>query len=164
MRHSGLTGRAAPWWCAIAATLAVACSGNGSTPASPTPSAPAPQTPCAAAAEQASEPDDIEPRSSPIRRLAKPTADRPRDPQIHVLDTLSIHRAAVARGLIRPLSIDATSEDVGDISVLQDQGDVILRPNAFDLRGTGLRFVRNASGGYDIARVDASFRSTLGDR
>ena len=164
MQHSRRIPRAVAGWCAVA-TFAVACKGNVNTPTPPQPPAtPASQAPCAAAAEQASEPQEIDAPPATTHRFAKSSADRPRDPRITVLDTLSIHRAALARGLIRPLSIAAASEDVGDISVLQDQGDVILRPNAFDLRGAGLRFARNASGGYDIARVDASFRPTLGDR
>ena len=37
--------------------------------------------------------------------------------------------------------------DVGDIAVLQDDGDLMLPVNAFDLRGIGLQFTRTTSGG-----------------
>ena len=42
--------------------------------------------------------------------------------------------------------------------------DLIAPANAFDLRGTGLRFARNGSGGYDVTRIDGTFRSALGTR
>src|SRR2546423_15327113 len=108
MRPPGLPPRAVGTWCAVGAALAVACTGNGSAPTpQPPPAPPAPQRPCAAAAEQASAPEEIDAAPSTIRGVAKPTADRPRDPRINVLDTLSIHRTAAARGFIRPLSIAA---------------------------------------------------------
>ncbi len=53
------------------------------------------------------------------------------------------------------------SEDVGDIAVLQDQGDLVLAANNLDIRGSGLRFTRNGSG-YSVSKIDNSFRSTLG--
>ena len=58
----------------------------------------------------------------------------------------------------------ATSSDIGDIAVIRDEGDVIVPPNAFDLKGTGLRFTRNSAGGYDVRQTDAAFRTTIGNR
>jgi hypothetical protein len=58
----------------------------------------------------------------------------------------------------------ATSVDVGDIAVLRDEGDLILPANTFDLKGVGVRFTRNAAGGYDIRQGDAAFRTTIGNR
>jgi hypothetical protein len=55
------------------------------------------------------------------------------------------------------------AEDVGDIAVLQDSGDLILPQNNFDLHGVGLRFTRNG-GSYTVSKIDATFRSTLGNR
>ena len=52
----------------------------------------------------------------------------------------------------------------GEIAVVQDEGDLVLPPNAFDLLSLGLRFTRNSSGGYDVRRFDASFRPDLGSR
>jgi hypothetical protein len=51
--------------------------------------------------------------------------------------------------------------DVGDIAVVQDEGDVIVPPNAFDLKTTGLRFTRSG-GGYEVQRIDGAFRQSLG--
>ena len=54
------------------------------------------------------------------------------------------------------------SVDIGEIAVVQDDGDLIAPPNPYDLRGLGLRFTRNGAGGYDVRRITASFRTTLG--
>ena len=80
-----------------------------------------------------------------------------------VLDALWKHRARADGAAIADLSQPPLGEDVGDVAVLQDQGDLILRPNTFDLKGLGLRFVRNGAGGYDVSRISADFRTTLGN-
>src|SRR4029434_4015951 len=54
--------------------------------------------------------------------------------------------------------------DVGDIAVVQDEGDLILPPNTYDLRSLGLRYTRNGSGGYNVTRIDGNFRASLGAR
>ncbi len=80
-------------------------------------------------------------------------------------DVLWTHRIAEANGRARAESARATaSADVGDIAVIQDDGSLILPANAFDLAGQGLRFVRNAAGGYDVTHIDATFRPNLGTR
>ncbi len=53
---------------------------------------------------------------------------------------------------------------MGEIAVVQDDGDLIESPNAYDLRNLGLRFTRNGAGGYDVRRIDAGFRTGLGTR
>ncbi len=55
------------------------------------------------------------------------------------------------------------NDDVGDIAVLQDTGDLILPQNNYDLRSTGLRFTRNG-GSYAVSKIDGTFRSALGNR
>lgn len=55
------------------------------------------------------------------------------------------------------------TEDVGEIAVIQDEGDVVTPANAFDLQQTGLRYAPRSGGGNDISRTDASFRTALGD-
>jgi len=162
-----MIGRSLAWSCTLAITLPIAGSGAAGRqpPTVPAPTV-APQNPCASATleNEPSAENGVQTSSRATRRLLKASADRPRDPGMNVLDALWIHRGAARRGLIRPLAIAATSDDVGEIAVVQDQGDVILRPNAFDLRGAGLRFAPNGSGGYDVSRIDATFRSALGDR
>jgi hypothetical protein len=56
------------------------------------------------------------------------------------------------------------AQDIGEIAVLQDQGDLIAPANHFDIASTGLRFTRNGGNGYSISRIDAGFRSALGTR
>lgn len=82
----------------------------------------------------------------------------------NVLDALWKHRAATARGQIGPPRDAATAQDVGEIAVIQDEGDLIVRPNTLDLKDVGLRFTPNGSGGYDVTGIDAGFRQTLGRR
>jgi len=151
----------------LAAALAVVAGRAAGTPQPPVVAAPAAsaQNPCTTAAlEDASVREQRATPSSAIHRLSKSSANRPRDPGRNVLDALWTHRAAARRGLIRPLATTIASEDVGDVAVIQDRGDVIQQPNPFDLRGAGLRFTKNGSGGYDVSRIDATFRSALGDR
>jgi hypothetical protein len=55
------------------------------------------------------------------------------------------------------------AEDIGEIAVLQDTGDLVLPLNPYDVRATGLRFTRSGST-YTLSRIDGNFRSTLGTR
>jgi hypothetical protein len=66
----------------------------------------------------------------------------------------------------QPVALTApapVAEDVGEIAVLQDTGDLILPLNPYDLRSTGLRFTRSGSS-YTLSKIDGTFRSTLGTR
>jgi hypothetical protein len=83
-------------------------------------------------------------------------------PQGALLGALWRHRAAQRRLTTLAVSSRAT-EDVGDVAVIQDEGDVIAPANTFDLQETGLRYLPKIGGGYDIARTDSSFRTPLGD-
>ena len=55
------------------------------------------------------------------------------------------------------------TDDIGDIAVIQDTGDLILPLNPFDVRSTGLRFARNGAT-YNLSKIDGAFRSALGTR
>ena len=55
------------------------------------------------------------------------------------------------------------AEDIGEIAVLQDTGDLVLPQNPYDIRNIGLRFSRSG-GSYTVSRIDGNFRSTLGNR
>jgi len=55
------------------------------------------------------------------------------------------------------------AEDIGEIAVLQDTGDLVVPLNIYDVRSTGLRFTRNGSS-YTLSKIDGNFRSTLGNR
>ena len=82
-----------------------------------------------------------------------------------VLDSIWNHRSATARGLLRPLVARPLTEDVGEIAVLQDEGDLFRSANLYDLRNVSLRFTPNTGGGYDVTRTGgAAYRSPLGTR
>ncbi len=139
----------------LGGVLVAACGGSAG-PSSPAPTpapSPAASNPCDAVSEQPF-------RAAP--RVFKQEAEG--DPRTRVLDALWRHRAARARGWLRPVPLPARAEDVGEVAVLFDEGDLILPASRFDLAGRGLRFQPNAAGGYDAVSVDATFREPLGAR
>lgn len=149
--------------CFLVLIGSAAC-GRDSTPPSPSPSPsppPASQNPCTTTAL---EPDAL---TEEARERANPDKRRVLNDdggRWNVLDSLWKHRAAIERGAIAEIPPFATAQDVGEIGVVQDQGDLVLPPNPFDLKNTGLRFTRNVVGGYDVTKIDALFRTTLGNR
>jgi hypothetical protein len=83
------------------------------------------------------------------------------DPRGMLGDVLWRHHAH--EGRLGPLAASnpQASADVGEIAVIQDEGDLISAANTFDLQGTGVRFTPR-SGVYDVTRTDASFRASIG--
>ena len=85
-----------------------------------------------------------------------------------LLNALTLHevrrRATAGLGplIARGAGPSRDAQDIGEIAVVQDDGDLIAPPNAFDLRGSGVRFTRNGSGGYDSRSIGGTFRGTLG--
>ena len=67
--------------------------------------------------------------------------------------------AASAVQAARPMA----DRDENHIAILEDHGDLISRPNPFDLANTGLRF-EPSGGGYAVSSTGAEFRATLGRR
>ena len=152
---------------AVVVALAVgavsdACSGDGGTPPPPSPPVTSAQNPCPASSPQpASELDAATPQPSKT-----PGGLRDPDPRGTIFDVLWNHRAASDRGRLTPLSVVSprATEDIGDVAVIQDEGDLVAPPNSFDIPLTGLHFVNRAGGGYDIVRIDPAFRMAIGDR
>jgi hypothetical protein len=72
-----------------------------------------------------------------------------------------VQDTAPEQGVTSPAPV---SEDIGEIAVVQDQGEMVLPANQFDIASTGLRFTRNGTTGYDIAKIDANFRTALGSQ
>ena len=58
-----------------------------------------------------------------------------------------------ARQSVAPSPAAAEDQDEEGVAILNDQGDLVIRRNPFDLEGSGLRFVPNGSGGYDLLPV-----------
>jgi hypothetical protein len=77
------------------------------------------------------------------------------------LDSLYANAAASRRR--SPLSVRATrAQDVGDIAVLEDAGDMMNIANPLDLSDAAMRLTSNAAGGYDVAAAGYGFRQPLG--
>jgi hypothetical protein len=149
--------------CALGLLMALfACGGNNSSsnlPSTPPPT-PAPTDPCSAAPAEA-DAESAEPLAGVPSRKALPQLDP--DPQWSVLNSLWLHAATRDRRANVTAATERDSADVGEIAVIQDVGDVIVSPNAFDLASTNLKFTSNGTG-YDVARITTGFRSPLGTR
>lgn len=151
---------------AVLGTLAVGCggggNGNGNGTGSPGPgSPPGTQNPCSTVADAPALMADSTRAAAKARALSTAVDDSTR---WRVLDDLYAHRAAAVRLAIAPAQTAGDAVDAGEIAVVRDAGDLILPANRFDLANAGLRFTRNQEGGYDVLRIDGTFRSTLGTR
>ena len=155
-----------------------ACGGSSSpAPGTPAPTPPSTnQSPCAtSAAVEAELPAEAvlpaEAGSYGVKGGAKAGADVLHDgnPRWRVLDDLWIHRAEQARRAGRApaprqgLAAGVAAADVGDVAVLQDEGDLFLPPNTFDLARHGLRFTPTARR-LRRRKIDGTFRTALGTR
>ena len=147
--------------------LACACGGSSGSP----PSSPLPPTtttnPCATALTE-DEPDLV-PTREDLEAQARKRSASDGNPRWRVLDHLWTHREAenlpsIAALQRRGLTAPRNNADVGDIAVVQDEGDLILPPNTYDLKSLGLRFTRNSAGGYNVTRIEGNFRSAIGSR
>jgi hypothetical protein len=161
-RTRGRAGRLAIG--AIGATLLVAACGGGTGTAPPTP-APAP----APAPSSGTCSIPIAPTTQPSSQAAQPKPESTGDRRMRrgrVYEELWKHQAAAVRRRLTPAVIApaATAEDIGQVAVIRDQGDILLPPNPFDLRAVAISFARNGAGGYDARRSDRQFQSTVGDK
>jgi hypothetical protein len=87
------------------------------------------------------------------------------NPRGRLLDALWLHRSRSDRlRETRSATPGRDSVDIGEIAVVPDEGDLIEPPNPYDLRNVGLRFTRNGAGGYNITRIDGTFRTNVGSR
>jgi hypothetical protein len=145
---------------AACAALGIACGDDGGGTSDPTqppsssPPAATAQNPCPAPRASLASLD-----GTPSAKASQPTRV---DPRSTLADILARHQEA--QGRPRPLATASpvASADVGEIAVIQDEGDLVTPANTFDLQGTGLRFTPR-SGGYDVSRIDGSFQSAIGD-
>ncbi len=145
---------------AISGLLAACDGGNGDGDTSPPPAAtpnPCPTSPL----QPSSESQVLAPQS-----LKTSGGLRDPDPRGTIFDVLWQHRSTTGSGAFAPFRTvtPSATEDVGDIAVIQDEGDLIAPPNTFDLRASGLRFVPRGGGGFNIIRIDSGFRAEIGDR
>jgi hypothetical protein len=153
--------------CVVLGATAGSCGGSGGeSPTTPLPSTPppaAPANPCDGIGIAAG--DGFQgARVLPLRtgKVRGPALDR--DPRYGVFDALWTHEAGRTRVEPWPFTPQGATEDVGEIAVIQDDGDIILLANAFDLAGKGLTFAPNGAGGFDVRGGDAAFQRELGTR
>jgi hypothetical protein len=150
------------------AWLVSACGGSGNSGGGNTPppsGGNTGQNPCATASAEPSADDLAALADAPPTDVVAKTNPLDPDPRNRLLDALWLHQSR--EGRIRQsegLTAGRSSIDMGEIAVIQDEGDLIESPNNYDLRNLGLRFTRNGSGGYDVRRIDGTFRTTLGTR
>jgi len=157
------------WLSSLGFVVLFACGGGGDSnppsnnPPSNPPTSPPVTNPCASAS--------LEDGDLSAALEVSPAAGRKRarvanqDPRVGVPQLFWTHQAARAQGLTTALDagLPVDNADVGEIAVLQDSGDLIVRANAFDLSDAALRFTPNGNG-YDLSRADGAFRTGLGTR
>jgi hypothetical protein len=137
-------------------------SGNGTPP--PPPGGGGTEDPCSATSVELDLAEEAAPASTAARTSKVERADG--NPRGRLFDALWLHRSREAR-IRRRTSLAGAGRDavdVGEIAVIQDEGDLIESPNAYDLRNLGLRFTSNGAGGYDVTRIDGAFRTSVGTR
>jgi hypothetical protein len=68
------------------------------------------------------------------------------DPRTGLPRSALTHRERATRpaARVQPLTEGRDTVDIGEIAVIQDEGDIIASPNVYDLRNLGLRFTETA--------------------
>ena len=140
------------------ALLAAACGGGSSTTNPPTTPPPATSTGACSIPLQAA---SLSEGAAPTRKSDIDSDRKTRRGRVY--EELWKHQAAAR---FRPSTIGpaAVAEDIGQIAVMRDEGDLFLPSNPFDLRSTAFLFARNGSGGYDIRPSTRGFLSAVGDK
>ena len=148
----------------LAAALS-ACGGSGGSDGD-TPPPSGTESPCATGIEPdlAATPSDTAVDQAAAAEKAAARRERvDGSPQGRLFDALWLNRARAGR--VRPTAVGGrASVDIGDVAVIQDEGELIESPNQYDLRSLGLRFTRNSAGGYDVTRIAGGFRTGVGTR
>ena len=154
--------------CALALVVGACGGGSGGSgggPPSPPSGGGTPDV-CSGTGDEADGLDISQPRTPEDIALAIRKSERSDgNPRGRLYDALWLNKARANR-IDRPVARASGREaiDIGEIAVVQDDGDLIESPNQYDLRNIGLRFTRNGSGGYDVRRIDGGLRTTLGNR
>ncbi len=142
---------------------AFACGGSSSSPVTPGNNTTLPPaSPCSTVSLDAPVPA-VTSAALPSPKSAGTTLDHhSRRP---AQEALWRHQEAIARGVQRSaLAAQASAQDVGEIAVIQDQGDVITPAHPIDLKGVGLTYRPAAGGGYNVVAGPTSFQTSLGTR
>ena len=97
-------------------------------------------------------------RSDRLRGAARPGRFFRRDCRLRLPAPVRFRGRALGRppGPARVCRADGAAagarldRDEGDVAVLHDRGDIVIRRNPFDLDDAGVHFTPNAAGGYDV--------------
>jgi hypothetical protein len=145
----------------VVASAAIACGGSGSGSTTP-PSTTPPSSTGACSVPLTTE--AIIPRA--IERTKSASASDRQTRRGRVYQELWKHEAAARSGRLAPQVIRpaAVIDDVGQIAVVRDQGDIVLPANPYDLRSIAVTFVRTGTGTYDLQRSTRTFQSSVGDK
>ena len=159
-------GRMRMWVSSLGFVLLAACGGGGDSPPSSTPpptTTPPSTNPCTGVAAEAGEPVSTFNEGPRAARKRQPRGAA--DPRGDVNQLLWMHQEARSLGLTLAADpgLPSDNEDVGEIAVLQDGGDLLVRANRFDLADVALRFTPDGAG-YALGRAAGGFRSALGNR
>ena len=123
-------------------------------PPDPPTNNPPQQNPCVAALAQAVEPDTAGDAGEIAGKGRFGFGADERD-VVDLLWRSAIGARAANRAAPAP---DAITQDINGIAVIEDDGTLLLPRNTLDVRNVGLRFERNAGGGYDVTAADTTFR------
>ena len=149
------------------ALLTVSCSGGGGSSTTPPPTTSAP-SPAVAACSVPFETAALSEGGASVPK--SDVVDDRRTQRGRVYEQLWKHQAAAARraaeGRAQPSTFGptATTEDIGQIAVMRDEGDLVLPPNAFYLLSAAFLFARNGLGGYYVRPSTRAFLSSVGDK
>jgi hypothetical protein len=145
----------------VAALAMISCGGDPAATTPPTTAVPAPTTAASCAAPLAPTALTV----TPAKPKSASTDDR-RTRRGRAYEELWKHQAALAQRRLTPSSVApaATAEDIGQLAVVRDEGDLILPANPYDLRAIDVTFARNGAGGYDLRRSDRQFQSAVGEK
>ena len=149
---------------AINAALLTAACGGGAGGTTPPSTSPPPPVAASGSCAIPIAPAALSLRPAPLPKPAS-TDDR-RTRRGRVLEQLWKHQAALGGRRSAPASFSPASsaEDIGQVAVVRDEGDLVLQANTFDLRATAVAFARNGIGGYDIRRSTRAFQSAVGEK
>ncbi len=148
---------------AFAAALAACGGSGGGNGETPPPGGGGGQNPCNISSIQSDVTAEI--AATDPASVARKSNQVDLTPRGRLLDALWLHQSRSVR--ISSLQADLSGRDpidVGEIAVIQDEGDLIEPANLYDLRNAGLRFTRNSGGGYDVTRTEGTFRTDVGNQ
>ena len=107
--------------------------------------------------------DSFAPNSASPPPKSPATSDR-RTRRGRVYQELWKHEAGQTRIKAQGIGPQSVVEDIGQIAVVRDEGDIILPANPYDLRSLSVTFARSGVGTYDLRPSTRTFQSSVGQK